>query len=92
MHQMRAEASSVNISAAASTGGVVADAARDDHVWMLCQGDGGQNSEPVLDNDIKVRELAAAATAPAFEDARVLMLCATCHFCAVFLLDNRDRL
>ena len=54
LHQMRAEIPSVNIAAAAATGGVVADAARDDHVWMVCQGDGGANSEPVLDNDIKV--------------------------------------
>jgi len=54
---MRADVSCVNVAAvaaAAATGGVV-DAARDDHVWMVCQGDGGPCSEPVLDNDIKVR-------------------------------------
>jgi hypothetical protein len=54
LHQMRAEVSSINIAAVAETGGVVTDAARNDHLWMTCQGDGGANSEPVLDNDIKV--------------------------------------
>jgi hypothetical protein len=51
---MRCEVQYVNIAAAAAAGGVVADATRDDHMWMLCQGDGGVNSEPVLDVDIKV--------------------------------------
>ena len=57
LHQMRSEIPSLNIAAAAAAtadGGVIADAARDDHLWMECLGDGGPNSEPVLDNDIKV--------------------------------------
>jgi hypothetical protein len=54
LHQMRSEIPSLNIAAAVATGGVIADAERDDHAWMVCQGDGGANSEPVLDNDIKV--------------------------------------
>jgi hypothetical protein len=54
---MRSEIPSVNVASAAATvkaGGVVADSARDDHAWMVCQGNGGANSEPVLDSDIKV--------------------------------------
>jgi hypothetical protein len=51
---MRAEVPCVNLSAAVAAGGVVVDASREDHLWMVCQGDGGANSEPVLDNDIKV--------------------------------------
>ena len=57
LHQMRADVPCVNVAAAAAagaTGGVV-DAVRDDHMWVECQGDGGANSEPVLDNDIKVQ-------------------------------------
>jgi hypothetical protein len=54
LHQMRCEVQFVNIAAAAAADGVISDATRDDHMWMLCQGDGGVNSEPVLDVDIKV--------------------------------------
>jgi hypothetical protein len=57
LHQMRSEIPNLNVAAAVATGGVVADAARDDHAWMECQGDGGAHSEPVLDNDIKVCSL-----------------------------------
>ena len=57
LHQMRSETPNVNIAAAAAAGGTVSDATRDDHMWMVCQGDGGANSEPVLDNDIKVSRL-----------------------------------
>ena len=84
LHQMRAEVPCVNISAAVAAGGVVVDASREDHLWMVCQGDGGANSEPVLDNDIKVNSHASRLLQLLFEHRAPphspAVLLRVCHF------------